>query len=124
MGATVRVHNLTRQQTLADRAERAESFWSRLRGLLGRSGLEPGQGMVFEPCNSVHMIGMRFAIDVVHLDRAGKVVRILPSLRPNRLGPLVWRSHVVVELPAGTAQATGTREGDQISIEYVAPAAS
>jgi uncharacterized membrane protein (UPF0127 family) len=120
MAATVRIHNLTRQQTLADRAVRAESFWSRFRGLLGRSGLEPGEGMVFEPCNSVHMIGMQFAIDVIHLDKAGNVVRVVPSLRPNRLGPLVWRSHVVVELPAGTAAATETHEGDQISIEQVA----
>ncbi len=120
MSSTVRIQNLTRQQTLADRAERAESFWSRFRGLLGRSGLEPGEGMVFEPCNSVHMIGMRFAIDVLHLDKQGNVVRIVPSLRPNRLGPLVWRSHVVVELPAGTAQVTNTHEGDQISIERVA----
>jgi len=120
MSATVRVHNVTRQQTLADHASRAESFWSRLRGLLGRSSLEPGDGMIFEPCNSVHMIGMRFPIDVLHLDRSGRVVRILPSLKPNRLGPLVWCSHVVVELPAGTASATDTRPGDQISIEAVA----
>src|SRR2546423_5736727 len=120
MAATVRIENVTRQQTLADRAEHAESFWSRFRGLLGRTGLEPGEGMVFEPCNSVHMIGMRFAIDVIHLDRSGQVVRIVPSLRPNRLGPLVWRSHVVVELPAGTAHATDTHEGDQISIEQTA----
>src|SRR5438552_3681205 len=117
MAVTVRIHNDTRQQTLADRAVRAESFRSRFRGLLGRSSLEPGEGMVFEPCNSVHMIGMRFAIDVLHLDRSGKVVRIVPSLRPNRLGPLVWRSHVVVELPAGTAHATDTHVGDQLSIE-------
>ena len=120
MATTVRVHNLSRQQTLADRAVRAESFWSRFRGLLGRSGLEPGEGMVFEPCNSVHMIGMRFAIDVIHLDKQGKVVRIVPSLRPNQLGPLIWRSHVVIELPAGTAHATDTHEGDEIAIERVA----
>jgi uncharacterized protein len=117
MGTVVRIHNDTRQQTLADRAVRAVSFWSRFRGLLGRSGLEPGEGMVFEPCNSVHMLGMRFAIDVIHLDRSGKVVRIVPSLRPNRLGPLVWRSHIVLELPAGTAQATDTHVGDQLRIE-------
>ena len=120
MGTIVRVHNVTRQRTLADHAERAESFWARFRGLLGRDGLEPGEGMVFEPCNSIHMIGMRFALDVLHMDKSGKVVRIVPSIKPNRLGPLVWRSHVVVELPAGTFSATGTRVGDQVTIEAVA----
>ena len=120
MPTTVRVHNLTRQRTLADQAVRAESFWSRFRGLLGRAGLEPGEGMVFEPCNSIHMIGMRFALDVLHLDRDGKVVRIVPNLRPNRLGPLVWRSHIVVELPVGTFSATGTQVGDRVSIDAFA----
>src|SRR3954468_19002762 len=119
MASIVRVHNQTRQQTLAARAERAESFWTRFKGLLGRDGLESGEGMVFEPCNSIHMIGMRFPLDVLHLDKAGTVVKLVPAIKPNRFGPLVWRSHVVVELPAGTFSATGTQVGDRVTIEAV-----
>jgi len=120
MAATVSVCNLTRHQVLAERAAQANTFWTRFRGLLGRDGLESGEGLVIEPCNSVHMFGMRFAIDVLHLDRSGTVVRILPELRPGRIGPLVWRSHTVVELPAGTVAASGTQLGDQIRIDVAA----
>jgi uncharacterized membrane protein (UPF0127 family) len=66
------------------------------------------------------MLGMRFPLDVVHLDKAGTVLRLLPDLQPGKLGPLVRRSHVAVELPAGTIAATGTVVGDQVILEPVA----
>lgn len=120
MAATMRVRNLSRATDLADRAAIADNFWRRLRGLLGRDGLGQGEGLVIVPCTSVHMLGMRFPLDVLHLDRAGTVLKALPGLRPGQLGPLVWRSHVAVELPAGTIAATGTAVGDLIALERVA----
>jgi uncharacterized membrane protein (UPF0127 family) len=117
MAATMRVRNVSRSAELASRAAVADGFLTRLRGLLGKTGLEPGEGLVIVPCSSVHMLGMRFPLDVLHLDRAGRVLRTLPELRPGQLGPLVWRSHVAVELPAGTIAASGTVVGDQVELE-------
>ena len=116
----MRVRNLSRDAELADRATVADSFWRRLRGLLGRSGLEQGEALVIVPCTSVHMLGMMFPLDVLHLHRDGTVLRALPDLRPGQFGPLVWRGHLAVELPAGTIAATGTAAGDRISLEPVA----
>jgi uncharacterized membrane protein (UPF0127 family) len=115
--AAVRVRNLSRDADLADRASIADSFWRRLRGLLGRDGLEPGEGLVIVPCTSVHMLGMRFPLDVLHLDKSGTVLKALPDLKPGRFGPMVWRSHMAVELPAGTIAATGTVPGDRVALE-------
>ena len=115
--ATVRVRNLSRDADLADRATVADNFWGRFRGLLGRAGLEPGEGLVIVPCNSVHMLGMRFPLDILHLDKSGTVLKALSDLKPGRFGPLVWRSHVAVELPAGTIAATGTVPGDHVALE-------
>lgn len=120
MAGTVRVRNLSRKADLASRATLADSFWRRLRGLLGRDGLAGGEGLVIVPCNSVHMLGMRFPLDVLHLDRSGTVLRALPNLKPGQLGPLVWRSHMAVELPAGTIAASGTVAGDVVALEPVA----
>ncbi|MFN8635830.1 MAG: DUF192 domain-containing protein [Chloroflexota bacterium] len=120
MAATMRVRNLSRDTELADRAAVADTFWRRLRGLLGRAGLEPGEGLVIKPCDSIHMIGMRFPLDVVHLDKSGTVVKVLENIKPNRLGPFVWRSRTAVELPAGTAAATGTVVGDRVVLEKIA----
>jgi uncharacterized membrane protein (UPF0127 family) len=117
MAASVRVRNLSRETDLASNASMADSFWRRLRGLLGRDGLEQGEGLVIVPCSSVHMLGMRFPLDVLHLDKSGTVLRALPNLKPGQLGPMVWRSHVAVELPAGTIAASGTVAGDRVVLE-------
>jgi uncharacterized membrane protein (UPF0127 family) len=116
MSRSVRIVNESRGAVLATRATVADSFWSRFRGLLGRPELAEGDGLVIEPCSSVHMLGMSFAIDALHLDRSGTVLRVVPELRPNRFGPLVRHSHTVLELPAGTAAATGTVAGDRVAI--------
>lgn len=120
MASVMRVRNLSRDADLAARATVADNFWRRLRGLLGRDGLEAGEGLVIVPCSSVHMLGMKFPLDVLYLDRAGTVLRVLPELRPGQLGPVVWRSHLAVELPAGTIAATGTAPGDRVALEPVA----
>jgi uncharacterized protein len=112
----VRVVNVTRTIVLAERADLADSFLARARGLLGRSALAPGAGMVIRPCNAVHTVGMAFGIDVLHLDAESRVLRVVANLRPWRLGPVVPGSRVVVELPGGTVSATGTRRGDVIDL--------
>ena len=116
MSRVVRIVNESRGTILATRAGVADTFWRRFRGLLGRAELAEGDGLVIEPCSSVHMLGMRFSVDALHLDRSGTVLRVVPDLRPNRFGPLVWRSHTVLELPAGTAAVTGTLAGDRVAI--------
>ncbi|MCH8009235.1 MAG: DUF192 domain-containing protein, partial [Chloroflexi bacterium] len=80
----MRITNETRDTLLADRAFEARGFWPRLVGLLRRSSLEPGEALLLDPCTSVHTAFMRFAIDVVYLDRGGKVVKVSPHLKPFR----------------------------------------
>ncbi len=118
---TVRVINTTRNAVLAARAGFANSMLSRAVGLLGQDHLAEEGGLVIDPCTSIHMFFMRFAIDALYVSSDGVVLRVVPHLRPWRLGPLVLRSRYVVELPAGTAARTGTQPGDQLRVE-LAPA--
>ncbi|MGE5589954.1 MAG: DUF192 domain-containing protein [Bacillota bacterium] len=111
------VYNQTRSLPVATRARMARSFGRRLRGLTGVPHLDVGEGLIIEPCNSVHTCFMRFPIDVFHVAEDGRVLRILHNLRPWRLGPVVRGSRYVVETPAGTALATGTHEGDILFLD-------
>ncbi|MCC7367323.1 MAG: DUF192 domain-containing protein [Chloroflexi bacterium] len=120
MPKTVRITNLSRSVELADHAGLADGFLSRLRGLLGRTDLPAGDGLVIVPCNSVHMWGMKIPLDVVYLDRQGTVLRLVTDLRPGRLGPYVRRAHTVLELPVGSIAESGTEVGDQVAVERVA----
>lgn len=90
----------------------AGTFVARLRGLLGRPALRPGQGLLLHPCNAVHTFGMRYPIDCVYLSAAWRVLAVADNLPPNRFGPVVRAAAMVLELPAGTARRTDTREGD------------
>lgn len=118
---TVRVVNLNTGHELAARAGVATSFWGRGRGLLGRRELPPGEGLVIEGCQQIHMFFMAFAIDVLHVRRRsrdeGEVIRVLNAIPPNRMGPWVWRSNYVIELPAGTAARTGTEVGHRVALQ-------
>jgi uncharacterized protein len=91
---------------LLRRCEFNSSFIFRARGLLGRRGLGPGEGILLSPCNSIHMLFMKFAIDAVFLDRRGIVLRLCEGLLPWHFSPIVWRSLSVLEMAPGTI-ATG-----------------
>lgn len=90
------------------------TLWARSRGLLGRDGIDGA--MWLEPARSVHTFGMRFAIDVAFVDRAG-VVRKVVRMAPGRLSPLVWRSRAVVEAEAGALTRWGIRPGVRLTTQ-------
>jgi uncharacterized protein len=102
----------------------AETALSRCRGLLGRSGLSSGEGMLLRPTSSVHTAFMRFAIDVVFLDRADCVLKVADDLGPWRMAGCRG-ARAALELPAGEARRRGLRPG--VSLTQVwrsAPGAS
>ena len=102
----------------------AETAPARLRGLLGRSGLSSGEGMLLRPASSVHTAFMRFAIDVVFLDRANTVLKVASNVRPWRAAACRG-ARAALELPAGEAERAGLRPG--VSLTQVwrsAPGAS
>jgi uncharacterized membrane protein (UPF0127 family) len=87
----------------------ASTWKDRLIGLLGRASLDTGEALWLR-ANGVHTFGMRFPIDIVVLDREGRVLRIAGRVPPNRI---VWPArggHATIELPAGTAEITRLNE--------------
>jgi uncharacterized membrane protein (UPF0127 family) len=112
---TRRAVNVTRDVVLADQLEVADSFWKRFVGLLGRSRLPMGGGLLITRCSSVHTLAMAFPLDVLHLDDAGRVRAIIPSMQPWRVGPWVRGSTKVLELPGGASN--GTQLGDTIELD-------
>lgn len=108
---------------LAPLAWASTSTFERVQGWLPRQQVEPGEGLLIVPCNSIHTFGMRFNIDVAYLDRQGRVLKLASDVKPGRLswGPL--RSQLLpwtvqaLELPAGTLKAQGVQPGETLRIE-------
>src|SRR5271169_6471859 len=112
----LRVSNQTRNLMLADRADIADSSRKRRTGLLKHTWLEPGEGLWIAPCEGVHTFGMKFAIDVLFLSKKKKILKLRPNMVRRRMA-ISFRAHSVLELPAGTIEATGTAKGDQLEFE-------
>lgn len=109
--------NSTKGKVLAKRVAVARSFGRRLKGLLFRRELPAGEGLIIEPCKSVHTFFMLFPIDVVFYDEKGQVISVFSFLPPFRVTPVMRAARGVVELPAGTITETGTQVGDTIRLE-------
>ena len=113
----MRLLNQTQHTLLADRVILAQTPLSRMRGLLGRKEFLSGEALVITHCNSIHMFFMKFSIDVIFVDREGRVVGLLEKIRPFCLSPVFWRADRAIELPLGTIAFSRTGLGDTILME-------
>ncbi len=99
--------------TICERCVVADTPPRRLRGLLGRAGLEPGEGLLIRPTHAIHMWFMRFAIDAVFVDEDGRVLRVAEHLRPWRMAAKRG-ARCVLELGAGECARRGLTVGDKL----------
>jgi len=108
--------NVTRDVRLAECGRVADTFFTRLVGLLRDRTLEYGDGLWIVPCNSIHSIGMRFKFDAVFLDKNLRVVHLVREMKPWRISKMVFSAHSILELPAGLIAQTATELGDQFEM--------
>ena len=115
--------DLRNGRCLGDQVERADRFLPRLKGLLGRTGLGEGEGLLLADCASVHTCFMCFPIDLCFLGAesgAGQeVLRTVEALVPWRAASAVG-ARTVLELPAGVLRKADVREGDRLEVSSCA----
>lgn len=104
-------------EVVTARVDKADNMFKRMRGLLGRGGLAPNEGLWITPCTSIHMFFMRFSIDAVFIDANGCVVRVYEDLPPWRMARGGKHAHSVLELPAGRAAFFNLRPGDRLALD-------
>jgi uncharacterized protein len=111
--------NLTRGRVVCEHAMIADQPLRRMRGLLGRDALPPGEGLLLQPSPSIHTAFMRFPIDVVFLDRNRQVVKLVERLRPWRAAS-ARRARATLELAIGEVAAREIQIGDTLAVLSVA----
>ncbi len=112
------MQNETRGTVIGGNVDSAETSAQRRVGLLKHRGLEEGAGLWIVPCESVHTFFMKFAIDLIYIDRKHRVRGTVRALAPWRLS-MCLRAHSVLELPPGTIERTHTQKGDQLVLRRV-----
>jgi uncharacterized membrane protein (UPF0127 family) len=113
----VQIYNVTKKTIMLNEAEVADSFRTRLKGLLGRDSLEKDSGLIIMPCNSIHMMGMKFSIDAIFVDKNHKICKIIPNLKKMEFSPVVWKASYVIEAPSGTAKLKDLEINDEIQFK-------
>ncbi len=103
-------------KTVTSNAEVADNFFTRFRGLMFRKPVDGDYALHITPCNQVHMLNMRFALDVVYLSASGEVVEIHENVKPNRICKAVKNANSVLELRAMSAETLGIAKGDVLEI--------
>jgi uncharacterized protein len=110
-------------EVVCERCLVADSPWSRMRGLLGRRGLESGEGLLLRPTGSVHTFFMHFPIDVVFLSRDGEVLKVARALPAWRTAG-ARRAKAALELAADAADRRGIRVGTRLDLSVLAGSGS
>lgn len=110
------LRNATTDRIVATRIDRLRGFFQRAVGLLARSSLRPDEGAWIAPCNAIHTLGMRVPIDVIFVDARGRVLRLEPEVRPNRLALACPEARAVVELGCGALREADVLPGDYLEL--------
>lgn len=112
----MKITNVTKNTVIAENADVASTLWTRIKGLLGRTSLTPGEALIITKCRSIHMLFMKFAIDAIFVDRHHRVVHVTGNIRPFQLSAYVPRADFVIECAPGTIGTTKTALGDQLEL--------
>lgn len=102
-------------ETLAQTVEVADTYWTRLAGLMFRRELAAGSGLLLDPCPQVHTCFMRFVMDAVFFDKEGRVLHVVEGMKPWRFSRFVRGARYTLELPGGTLRGR-VRVGDELEI--------
>ena len=113
---TLCVFNRTRESFLGLRVLPADTLLKRLRGLLGRFRLKPDDGIWLAPSCGIHTIGMLFAIDLIYLDSANRVIHLVEHLGPCRISPIRIKCAGILELRSRSIYSSNTQVGDHLLI--------
>src|SRR5580658_8042196 len=116
MRRTLCVYNRTRESFLGLRVAPADTFLARLKGLLGRIRLKPDDGIWLIPSRGIHTFGMLFAIDLIYLDAANRVIHLVEHLGPFRISPIRIKCASILELGSRAIYASNTQIGDELII--------
>ncbi|WP_085504919.1 DUF192 domain-containing protein [Thalassobacillus devorans] len=108
------VINLDTNQIIVEEVTRADKFWTRFKGLMGRKSIPDDFALHIVPCPSIHTFFMKFPIDVLYLDQNNQVIGIEENLQPGKLGKRFSGGHSVIELPAGKVAQTEVAVGQTV----------
>ena len=113
----MKILNKTTNQVISDNAKTADTFISRLVGLLNRASLNPGEALLITHCHSIHMFFMRFPIDVIFINDENNVVGLIKGIKPFQMSPFFLKASCAIETPIGVIDQSKTAIGHWLKLD-------
>ncbi|WP_373531399.1 DUF192 domain-containing protein [Vampirovibrio sp.] len=113
------VINKTRNTVVASQVRKADTYFKRLVGLMGKPVIPQGFGLWIVPCQDIHSFFMRVEFDAIFLNQEGQVLHLVQRMKPWRISKFVRGGKVVLELSAGTIEQSGTQPGDELALQAI-----
>ena len=101
---------------ITDNACRADNFFTRFKGLMFVKDIDDNYALHITPCNQIHMLNMRFALDVIYLSENGRVVKVDENVQPGKICKTVRNAKSVIEMKAFAAAKLGINQGDVLEM--------
>lgn len=111
----MKIINQTQNTILAEEIVVADTFFKRLKGLLGKKEFKTGQALLLKPANSIHTFFMAFPIDILFVAKDNRVIKAISFLKPFCFTAIYFKAAYAIELPAGVIQSSLTVQGDVLS---------
>ena len=98
---------------LATEVELANTYWTRLKGLMFRKKMAKESVLILDPCPQIHTCFMRFNLDAVFCDKNGIVLYVVENMKPWRFSRFVRGAKYTLEFTSGSL-AGRVQKGDRI----------
>lgn len=107
-----------KDRILSDNIRLADTPYTRIIGLMFKKNIIGADGLLLDPCNSIHTFFMRYSLDVVFLSKTNEVVKVIRNLKPWRMTFIYFKARKTLELPAGRLPSD-IHEGDILEVKIV-----
>ena len=107
-----------KDKVLSENIMVASTFYARLKGLMFQERLVDMDGLLIDPCNSIHTFFMKFPLDVVFIGKDDKVIKVLRNVIPWRMTWIYFKAIKTLEIPAGKLPLD-INEGDVLEVASV-----
>ncbi|QUH27003.1 DUF192 domain-containing protein [Serpentinicella alkaliphila] len=111
-----KILNSRNGEILASKVVLADTFWLRLKGLIGRDNIEDEEALILYPCSEIHCYGMKFNIDIIFLDKDKKVISCIDNIIPGSRAR-VKDAKYAIEFKAGLVKKKQVKKEDILVFE-------
>lgn len=112
----VMIKNISKNIIITNDSYLANNFFTRLKGLMGKKNMDY-DALCIKPCKGVHTFFMRFNINIIYVDKKGRILKIIKNLKPWKVTKFIKESEYIIEIDSKKSKYMKIEVGDELEIK-------